>query len=200
MLLPFIELDAVWHMGDPAIIGPRPSERPFTKNWDYEFGLFSVSLDPEAWREGWAGEQGETYELRARDRLLRFVDADLVLSQRRGALEAAALAQGFLSGPPSDHLPTAALYAFLNVTPGSQLQLAGRSFEDQALQAALGGLGDADQSIDGLWWSDTLCDAMRTERGGIYQHRLDDMIVTRGGVAPPPVRPVVTWEESGILG
>lgn len=199
MLLPFIELDAVWHMGDPAFIGSRPTERPFPKNWDYEFGLFSVSLDPEAWRQGWAGEQGVAYQLRARDRPLRFVDADLALSQRRGALEAAALAQGFVSGSPDGHLPTVALYDFLSVTSGSQLALTGRSFEDQALQAALAGLADADKSIDGLWWSNTLGGAMRSERGGIYQHRLDDMIVTQGGTAPPPVSPAVTWTESDIL-
>lgn len=199
MQLPFIELDAVWHMGDPTTIGSRPTKRQVTKNWDYEFGLFSVSLEPEVWRAGWAGPEGDTYELRAHDRKLRFVDADRALSQLRASIEAAALRRKFISSHLGDYLPTACLYSFLDLTPCSQLPLEGRPFEDQALQAALAGLAHVDQSIDGLWWSDTLGGAMRSERGGIYQDRLSEMNVTRGSIAPAAISPLATHSDSNIL-
>jgi hypothetical protein len=62
--------------------------------------------------------------------------------------------------PNGGHLqPADKLYPCLRLTCGSTLPLAGRSFEDQALQAALAvlvSLAGADAEIDGLWWSDML--------------------------------------------
>lgn len=199
MKLPFIELDSVWHMGDPATLGSRPTTRVWRKSWDYEFGLFSVSLEPEVWRKGWAGPSGEAYEIRASERLLRFVDADLVLSALRMDIEAAALSLDLIERSSGAYLPTAGLYAALGLADGSQLALTGRSFEDQVLQASLGVLASADQSIDGLWWSDTLCGEMRSERGGIYQQRLSSMSVARGVTVPAFISPVASWSESDIL-
>jgi hypothetical protein len=88
MDLPFIEHDAIWHIGELTL---PPEARVAPKNWDYEFGLLSVSLDPEAWRSGWAGAAAEVFELRAPDRPLKFLDADLTLLHCRADLVSAAL-------------------------------------------------------------------------------------------------------------
>jgi hypothetical protein len=129
-MLPFVHLDAVWHIGDPKTLGDVPSRRVAPKNWDYEFGLFSVSLQPELWRAHGAGPGGVVYELRANDRSLKFVDADEALASLRGDIEAAALRWDIFDLSSGAGLPTARLYAGLELTEETQLDLAGRSFED----------------------------------------------------------------------
>ena len=170
MNLPFIFLDVTWHIGRWSPDG-RLHKR-FTKNWDYEFGLLSVSLDPEAWRSGWAGEEGVIYEVAASGRQLCFLDADKTLTYHRNAIEAAAIHAQLIRRDASGIHAAEQLYLALDLAPNSQLHLEGRTFDDQLLQAALAVLASGDGMIDGLWWPDTLNGAMRTQRGGIYQHRL----------------------------
>jgi hypothetical protein len=171
--LPFVYPQSVCHIGDPQFLQPRPTERFHTKGWDYEFGLFSVSLDPEAWRLNWAGPGGVICELTVPDRPFRLLDADLALVQHRGAIEQAALRANLIDRPDGALVATSRLYAALRLTEPSQLPLGNRPFADQALQASLAVLAAADPGIDGLWWSDMLDGEMRTVRGGLYQHRLD---------------------------
>lgn len=85
------------------------------------------------------------------------------------------------------------------MTELSELHLVGRSVEDQVVQAALAVLASADPTIDGLWWTDTLDGEMRTERGGIYQHRLGKLRAAKA--PPPPVDrvPQAVWLRSTIL-
>ena len=198
--LPFVHLDAVYHLGAPLPIGAEFAARG-EKSWDFEFGLLSVSLDPEAWRHGWAGPSGVIYEITA-ERQLCLIDADLTLTNARTELERAALAEQLMTPIGDKLVPTDKLYACLRLTRGSRLTLTGRSFEDQALQAALAvliSLADADAEIDGLWWSDMLDGGMRTERGGIFQHLLARHRVRVVGTPAPTASPVPVWQRTAIF-
>ena len=62
--------DAVWHIGRHETSG-RLVRRTVAKNWDFEFGLLSVSLQPKAWRPDWAGDDSVIYEITAPGRKLR---------------------------------------------------------------------------------------------------------------------------------
>ena len=199
MKLPFVYLDAVWHLGDPALLGERPVARAGRKNWDYEFGLFSVSLSPEDWREGWAGAGGATYELTAPNRKLCFVEADLVLQSLRDEIANAASRHQLTQSTTGNLIPTDSLYAGLQLVSGSQLDLVGRPFADQVLQAALAVLVANDPAIDGLWWSDLLGGAMRTQRGGIHQHQLAQLDVKFQALAPAAISPSANWLQSKLL-
>ena len=175
MDLPFIFIEATWHIGQPSPDG-RLHKR-FEKGWDFEFGLLSVSLDPEAWRSGWAEADGVIYEITASGRPLCFLDADNSLVNHRNKIEAAAVQAHLLRRDESGINATGQLYLALDLTPDTQLHLQTRPFEDQLLQAALAVLASKDEMIDGLWWPDTLNGEMRTERGGIYQHRLAELAI-----------------------
>lgn len=176
MNLRFIFLDVTWHLGKPSPDGRVHSRSE--KNWDFELGLLSVSLDPEAWREGWAGDEGVIYQIAASGRQLRFLDADNCLANHRQAIEAAAIQRQLISRDEFGSHATSTLYQALNLTSGSQLQLRSRPFDDQVLQAALAVLASQDITIDGLWWPDKLDGEIRAERGGIYQHRLAGFAMT----------------------
>jgi hypothetical protein len=95
--------------------------------------------------------------------------------------------------------PTSTVYEQLLLVEPSRLELAGRSFEDQALQAALAVLALRDEHLDGLWWSDTLAGAMRTGRGGLFQHRLCALEVTKAAASPAGTLGQVQWQPSAIL-
>lgn len=136
------------------------------------------------------------------DRQLCFVDADLTLTHARAELERAALAEKLVTPNGGQFQPTDKLYACLRLTCGSMLLLTGRSFEDQALQAALAvliSLAGADADIDGLWWSDMLRGGMRTERGGIFQHLLPRYHVRVVGAPAPTASPVPVWQPTAII-
>jgi hypothetical protein len=170
MKLPCIFIDAAWHIGQRSPDG-RLNKR-ITKNWDYEFGLLSVSLQPEAWRCGWAGKEAVIYEVTASGRQLCFLDADNSLANHRAAIMDAAIQQDLIRCDSCGIHGTERLYCSLDLTANSELELEGRHFGDQLLQAALAVLASGDKQIDGLWWPDTLNGRFRTERGGVYQHLL----------------------------
>jgi hypothetical protein len=198
--LPLIYLDAVYHLGAPLQVGGNFRPRG-EKLWDFEFGMLSVSLDPEAWRHNWAGPGGVIYEVTT-DRQLCLIDADLTLTHARAELERAALAEELVTPNGGQFQPTDKLYACLRLICGSTLPLTGRSFEDQALQAALAvliSLAGADADIDGLWWSDMLGGEMRTERGGIFQHLLHRYQVRVVGAPAPTASPVPVWQPAAII-
>lgn len=164
--------DAVWHIGRHETAG-RIFRRAVAKNWDFEFGLLSVSLQPEAWRSGWAGDDGVIYEITAPGRRLCLIDADDALTRHADEIESAAIKAGILTCGTDGIEARAGLYHGLGLALETQLHLETRTFEDQLRQAALAILVSGDTSLDGLWWPDLLNGSMRTARGGLYQHRLD---------------------------
>jgi hypothetical protein len=198
--LPFIYLDAAYHIGAPLPAGEDFVPRG-EKSWDFEFGMLSVSLEPEAWRHGWAGNNGVIYEI-STDRKLCFIDADLALTHARTELKRAALAEGLVTSTAGGLNPSDLLYACLRLTPKSTLYLTGRSFEDQALQAALAvmiSFAEADDEVDGLWWSDMLGGEMRTERGGIFQHLLSNYCINVVSAPAVITSPVPVWQPTSII-
>ena len=196
--LPYVFLDAVWHIGSPTLPGATLQPRAI-KNWDFEFGLLSVSLDPEAWRAGWAGSNGTIFELSATNKKLQFLDADETLASFRPAIVQAGLAGGFIQCPANGIEATDLLYLALNLVSGSQLPLKNRSFEDQLLQAVLAVLASQDPSIDGLWWSDLSAGEIRTARGGIFQHLLPKRNVKVVSNVVVGTAPLPTFMQSDIL-
>jgi hypothetical protein len=199
MNLPTIALPAVWHIGSPSPSTSTLLPRASVPNWAFEFGMLSVSLDPEAWRSGWAGPSGKIFELCANGRMLRLLDADLTLASYRSDIETAGRREGYIRHGGTGIHATSLLYSCLRLTPNSQLYLKNRPFEDQVLQASLAILASKDPMIDGLWWSDLLGGEMRTERGGIFQHLLSQLNIKVVPNVTIIAAPAAAWNPSNIL-
>lgn len=171
-ILPFIEISHVYHMGNLLGDNVRFEPRDYDSLWHYEFGLFSVSLEPESWRNQVAGLDAEIFEISVADRDLRFLDADSILTSNREEIKAKGIELKLIEIKDDQIKPTERLYSALQLNYPSFTPLTKRSDEDQYLQASLAIMASQDDNIDGLWWTDTLSGSMRTERGGIFQHKL----------------------------
>ena len=199
MDLPFVYLPEVYHAGALVISNQCIQRRLYIQNSDFEFGLLSVSLDPAVWAASWAAQNATTYELTSPERSLRLLDADLTLKQFAPDIKRCAIRDKLLVVNSNSLQGTQLVYNALELTPSYVLSGAGRTTDDWTLQTCLAVLTFKDSSIDGLWWSDTLNGAMRSERGGIHQHLLSritahSVTLPVSAQAPPPI-----WEQSQIL-
>ncbi|MEO5376036.1 MAG: hypothetical protein H7840_17575 [Alphaproteobacteria bacterium] len=175
--LPFVYLDQVYHIGKLTINSGMVEPRDIEKNWDFEFGLLSVSLEPEKWRQNWAGPDAQIFELRPPCGPFRFIDADQALIQQADEIRRCAINRCLLATNGNILLGTKLLYDKLNLNYPSIINLEKRSNDEQLIQASLAVLARSDQTIHGLWWSDLLSGTMRSARGGIYQSLLSTMNV-----------------------
>lgn len=199
MLLPFRYLPAVYHAGDLSFWDGQIEPRVAPKNWDFECGLLSVSLHPQIWIAGWAGQGATIYDIRRPEGDIRLIDVDMVMGSHRDAVQEAALRENLLTLANATLEATEELYERLNLAFPSLSPSSQRSREDLLLETALAALALRDKSLDGLWWSDEQGGAMRSARGGLFQDRLARFATT---VVSPPLAilaPSPLKEESSII-
>lgn len=177
MSLPFIILDSCYHVGSLTVTNNGIVQRS-TKNWDFELGLLSVSLDPQSWIAKASYPNPTTYQITSPVKLL---DADCVLFSKRANIEAQARSMGLIS-PSFPIRACDLLYRSLDLTNGSITGGGTYSQEDWVLLSCLAVIAAEDPSIDGHWFSSLQHGAFPSERGGIYQHRLSTIGATT--VAP----------------
>ena len=167
MLIDFVYSTVVYHIGTLVLSGGTIQPKTMPPTWHYEYGLFSVSLNPEAWRV-LCGASGIIYELSVSDRKFRFVDADKTLEKYADRIKVLALQLGIITEDGENIKGTSLLHLALGIDYPSFMPLPGRTNNEQFLQASLAVLASGDASIDGIWMSDVLGGGMNSERGGIY--------------------------------
>jgi hypothetical protein len=127
MLLPFIYLPTVYHVGNLSFTGDQIEPRFAPKNWDFECGLLSVSFDPQVWL-GWAGARAAVYEIRKFTGEIRLLDVDQVIFAQRAAVQSTAFIEGLLVEEGRSLRATEKLYQALNLAfPPSTKRLSSSS-------------------------------------------------------------------------
>jgi len=192
-LIPLVTLPCVYHLGEltftetSTVVG---MPHTVTRQWHFEHGLFSVSLDPHHWTRH---RSGEIYELvRADGDELRLIDVDLLLAERSVEVLAAAQAYSFAN---SDGVLTQRGYSGLGLVDGGEPP-EGITLKQASLEACAAILANQDPTIDGLWWSSGV---IEIPRGGIFQHKLNG-IVANANSMPSSVltAPAAVWTASPV--
>lgn len=179
MRVPIIELQSLYHVGNLTLKGASAEERLWTKTWDFEIGLCSVSLDPAYWVA--RSNPNDIFEIR-NSAPFRLVDADLLITRHRAAVLREAATKGWISKGSL----TPAAYCELNLTENSfcsqdvPMQL-------EATCAIL--LALRDQTIDGFWWSNVTSGIASTPRGGLFQDRLPTYVTKKLASSPAAASP-----------
>ena len=179
LLLPVLSIPAIYHIGKLKLV-PTVRPRDYVKNIDFELGMLSVSQDPEVWREGWAGDEANIFELRTPSGDLQFLDIDRLDENQRNEMSEILKKRGLLSGTTNLEA-TISAYSILNLTERSTLPVAARTPSDVAFEIATAAALSGSQRIHGIWWNDVWA-GMRGKRGGIFQNalpRVDAAIVSK---------------------
>jgi hypothetical protein len=185
-LIPVVSLPFIYHLGELTLTdegGVVGLDYTVPRQWLYEHGLFSVSLDPEHWTKH--GE-GSVYAITRRDgHDLQLLDLDLLFPERLDAVLKAATAHGLLGNGQLRCPAYKALGIVDCATPPDAISL-----EQASMEACAAILATEDRSLDGVWWSSG---GIEIPRGGLFQHLLAKVICKEvqmpnsASVAPPAV-------------